>query len=121
MSRRLRLAAAARADIDGILRASATVFGATARARYGALISTGLADLRADPLRTGARARPEIGEGLRTYHLSHCRRRAAAGGRRVGAPRHLRLYRIEPDGAVAVLRVLHDAMELAGHLPRDEA
>lgn len=108
------LAAAARADVAGILRKSTADFGAAARERYAALLATALEDLRADPARLGSADRSEILPGVRTYHLSHCRKRA--GESAVGRPRHLLAYRVREDGAVVVLRVLHDAMELEGQL-----
>lgn len=114
MTHRLTLAAAARSDVANILRRSAADFGPAARERYAALIATALADLRADPACLGSAERSEILPGVRTYHLSHCRRRA--GQPAVGRPRHLLAYRAEGDGRVVVLRVLHDAMELEEQL-----
>ena len=116
MSRTLVLTEAARDDIAAILHASAQAFGKLAYERYAALLATGLSDLRRDPTRPGSADRPELGAGLRTYHLRNCRKRAGASGSRVGAPRHLLAYRIEGADQVVVLRVLHDAMELAAHL-----
>lgn len=114
MTHRIRLAAAARSDVANLLRRSAADFGAAARERYAALIATALADLRADPACLGSADRFEILPGVRTYHLSHCRKRA--GTPSVGKPRHLLAYRVEDDGRVVVLRVLHDAMELEAKL-----
>ena len=116
MTRSLDLTEAARADIAQILRASRADFGAAARDRYAALIATGLADLLSDPLRPASAARPELRQGVRTYHLRHCRRRAAGRRGAVGAPRHLIVYLTPADDLVLVLRVLHDAMELERHL-----
>lgn len=116
MSRTLVLTEAARDDIAAILHVSAEVFGKRAYERYAALLATGLSDLRHDPERPGSTDRPELGPGLRAYHLRNCRKRAGAGGAMIGAPRHLLAYRIEGADRVVVLRVLHDAMELAAHL-----
>ena len=121
MSWVLDLTPAARRDIDTILRASTAGFGPQARERYAALVAMALADLRQDPRCLGSVARPELLTGTWTYHLRHCRRRLAVGGLRVGAPRHLIAYRIKADNVVVVLRVLHDAMELAARLGGDEA
>jgi toxin ParE1/3/4 len=46
---------------------------------------------------------------LRTLHI----------GRRGRRARHLILFRVVPDGAVEVLRFLHDAMDLPRYLPAD--
>lgn len=112
----VELTRGARNDIAAILRASAEGFGWPARERYAALVAMGLGELRADPHCLGSVERPELLPGTRTYHLRHCRRRVAADGVTVGAPRHLIAYRIEGGEVVVVLRVLHDAMELAGWL-----
>ena len=120
MSWKLDLTRAARDDIAAILRASAEGFGPKARERYAALVAMALSDLRRDPRCLGSVERPELAGGTRTYHLRHCRRRSARGGVRVGAPRHLIAYRIEGADIVAVLRVLHDAMELTEQLGGDD-
>jgi len=116
LSRTPVLTEAARDDMAAILRASAEAFGTRARERYAALPATGLSDLRSDPTRPGSADRPELGAGVRTYHLRHCRSRAGAGGAKVGSPRRLIAYRTEGADRVVVLRVLHDAMELAAHV-----
>lgn len=116
MTRTLRLTEAARNDIAAILRASAEAFGSRARERYAALVATGLADLRRDPAALGSADRSELGTGIRTYHLRHCRKRAGVDGTVVGSPRHLIAYRIDGPDRVVVVRVLHDAMELAAHV-----
>jgi toxin ParE1/3/4 len=116
LTRGLDLTEAARADIARILRASAADFGEAARTRYAALIAAGLDDLLADPLRPASAARPELQADVRTYHLRHCRRRAAGGRGAVKAPRHLIVYLTPTPDLVVVLRVLHDAMELQRHL-----
>ena len=120
---RLRLSAAAQADILSLLVWSAERFGDVARTRYEALPVTALADLAAEPARPGSIPRPELGSGIRSYHLHHSRTRARGVEGAVRRPRHLVLYRIERDGTVEVGRVLYDAMELEHHalfdLPED--
>ncbi len=113
--RRLRLSRPAEADIATILSWSQAQFGKVAAERYAALIAAALRDVALDPARVGAEERPELGAGLMSYHLFFSRKSAARGAVRM--PRHLVLCRLEPDGAVAVGRVLHDAMELSRHLP----
>lgn len=103
-----------------VLRWSEHEFGALARQRYAALIAAALQDLAVDPGRFGARQRPELAAGVSSYHLHFSRRHVAATVGWVQRPRHLLLFRLEPDGVMAVGRLLHDAMELARHLPADD-
>lgn len=86
-------------------------FGRGAQERYERLLSSALIALLTDPERLGTAARPEFGEGVRSYHLAHLKR-----GSGVARPRHLILYRIGDAGVVEVGRVLHDAMELERHV-----
>ena len=70
-------------------------------------------DLVAGPAQPGVKARPEIGKDLFTLHV-------ARNGRR---GRHIVLFRAEPDPGrhrIDVLRILHDSMDLASHVPVDE-
>lgn len=117
--RRLELTRSAQADLAEILDRSFETFGALARRRYEALIEVALGDLRADPECIGSLDRPELGAAVRTYHLAYCRARARAKGAAVGDPRHLLAYAFN-DERVVVLRVLHDAMDLARHVPPSE-
>jgi toxin ParE1/3/4 len=107
------LAAPADRDFIEIMDWSVEQFGAAAADRYEALIARALTDLGEDPFRPGARQRPELPEGIYTYHLAHSEFRSVD---RVKAPRHLLLYRIA-SGRVEVLRILHDSRDLAQHLP----
>ena len=104
---RLRLSALAQADIVSVLSWTAERFGDQAQARYERLLAKALRDLSVEPLRLGSSARPELGNGVRSYHLRHSRRHS-----KVARPRHLILYRIAAGSIVEVGRVLHDAMEL---------
>ncbi|MCF8706408.1 toxin ParE1/3/4 [Sphingobium faniae] len=120
MTRIVRLAGSARADILDILERSEAEFGAEARVRYERLISAALHDLSAAPERPGSAARPELGADLRTWHLRGSRERARGPDGTVRRPRHLLLYTIIDDRIVGVLRVLHDAVELHRHLQWDD-
>jgi toxin ParE1/3/4 len=111
---RLRLSAAAHADIIGILAHTERQFGALARLRYEALIVDGLRAVASDPARIGSHDRPEVGPDTRTYHLWHIRNEAAGRGAIVRKPRHLILYRVRGD-AIEIGRILHDSMELIRH------
>jgi toxin ParE1/3/4 len=114
-----RLAEAAEADIVDLLAYTEREFGSSARRRYEALVGQAIRDVAADPLRPGCVARPELGAGICSYHLRNSRERARTSGGLVGNPRHLLLYRPIRPGLIGIGRVLHDAMELERHLPRD--
>ncbi|MDE2488328.1 MAG: type II toxin-antitoxin system RelE/ParE family toxin [Alphaproteobacteria bacterium] len=112
----LRLTRSAEEDLRRILADSLADYGATGLERYRTLIGVALGDLSADGAPPGSRDRPELGDGLRSYHLMLCRRRGAIDGQAVRRPRHVLVYRPGPEELV-VLRILHDAMELSRHLP----
>jgi toxin ParE1/3/4 len=119
VSRRRDLAftSTAEQDLADIFDHTAEQFGAASRRRYEALIATALEDLRRDPLRIGTKDRAELGEGVRTYHIRHSRERGLKPDRRVRSPRHILVYQLPDPNSLLVLRVLHEAMDLARHLP----
>lgn len=85
--------------------------------RYARLIAQALRDIDDDPERPGSKEWPEVMiKGARTYHLEFSRERA--GGEPVKSPRHLLVYRRRDDGVIEVGRILHDARDLARHLPQ---
>ena len=112
---RYRLSDSAQADIVDILGWSHEQFGEAARLRYESLIVAALQDVAAQPDRTGSIARPELGAGVRSWHLRLSRDHVAGGAGVVRRPRHFLVYRLEP-ALLVVGRVLHDAMELARNL-----
>jgi toxin ParE1/3/4 len=114
-----RLSAAARADIVEILAWTHEQFGESARERYEALIVAALRDISVQPGRVGSVERPELGEGVRSWHLRLSREHARMATGIVRRPRHFLVYRTEND-LVVIGRVLHDAMELARHMEFDE-
>jgi toxin ParE1/3/4 len=114
-----RISNAARSDIVDILRLSQTQFGDQARQRYQALILTALQDIAGMPYRIGSHYRDEIAPGLRSYHLIYSRQRAKQTKGTVKSPRHIVFYRVANDEVIEVVRLLHDAMEVQLHLPKD--
>jgi toxin ParE1/3/4 len=109
---RLRIAPAARRDLERIFQESEEGFGARVADRYRRLVSAALRDLGADPERLGVRHREGLPEDVRLYHLRHSRGRDRD---RIARPRHfLMLRRVGSD--VVLVRVLHDAMDLPRHL-----
>ncbi len=112
-----RISAAAQADIVELLARTHERFGELARSRYEHLLVTALGDLAVDPDRIGTVKRPELGEGVRSYHLRHSRDRARHENGIVRRPRHLLLFRLARPDLIGIGRVLYDAMELERHLP----
>lgn len=111
----VRLAAAAEADFQDILRWTTERFGVAQAEIYAETLSSAVAALTAGPTVLGARRRDEIGKGLFTLHVARSRRKG----------RHFVVFRIGHDQGrevIEVLRLLHDAMDLPRHAPRtDEA
>ena len=108
--RPVRLAAAAEADIEGILRWTAERFGKRQTRIYAETLAAALEDLSEGLESSGARERSDIARGLLTLHVA---RRGRKG-------RHFVMFSIGRDSqteVIEVLRVLHDAMDLPRHLP----
>lgn len=105
----VRLSDTAEADHDDILRWTLKRFGRLQANSYAALLAETLARLERGPTIAGTRQREEIGAGLHTLHV----------GRR---GRHLIMFRIgsESNRTIDVLRILHDAMDLARHGPEED-
>ena len=115
---RYRLSDAGQGDVINILAWTHEQFGEAARLRYETLIVAALRDVATQPDRPGSIARPELGAGVRSWHLRLSRDHLATDVEVVRRPRHFLVYRLEP-ALLVVGRVLHDAMELARHLEPD--
>lgn len=115
---RYRLTHAAQADIVSILAWSHEQFGAEARRRYESLIATAIRDVAERSDSVGHTPRPELGEGVFSWHLAQSRTRSPGGT--VHRPRHFLICRHEAD-LLVVGRVLHDAMELRRHRDPEQA
>ena len=115
---RYRLPDAAQGDVLNILAWTDEQFGEADRLRNGSLIVAALRDVASQPDGPGSLARPELGAGVRSWHLRPSRDHMKRGAGVVRRPRHVLVCRFEP-GLVVVGRVLHDAMESARHLDPD--
>ena len=115
---RFRVSEAAQGDVLSILAWTHEQFGEAARVRYESLIVAALRDVASQPDRPGSLERPELGTGVRSWHLQLSRNHVEPGVEIVRRPRHFLVYRSEP-ALVVVGRVLHDAMESARYLDSD--
>ncbi len=104
---RVRLGAEAEKDFAAILRYTRDEFGRGQAKTYKQTLLDALGALSQGPDVTGSAARDEILPGLRTLHVARRGRRG----------RHFILYRAGPNQTVDVIRILHDAMDLARHIP----
>ena len=104
----------ARADITAILLHSRRAFGSETGRRYRMLIEQALSDLSTDPEHPLAAGRDGLPPDIRLYHLRHSRLRIPRENR-ISQPRHFIVFRRETAG-VAVLRLLHDSMDIAHRL-----
>jgi toxin ParE1/3/4 len=112
---RYRLSGAAQVDVVDLLAWTHERYGEAARLRYERLIVAALRDVATQPDRPGSIARPELGAGVRSWHLRLSRGHGSPSPEAVRRPRHFLVYRCEPN-LLVVGRVLHDAMELPRHL-----
>ena len=94
-------------DIQRVLLYTLEQFGPRKHEQYKGLVREAVADIRHDPRRPPARAHPEIGAHVFTFHIARRGKRA----------RHYFLYRVANESVVEVGRFLHDAMELRRHVP----
>jgi toxin ParE1/3/4 len=104
---RIHLGAEAEKDFIRILKYTKDTFGQRQVEVYRATLLEALAALDAGPDVPGSVAREEIRPNLRTLHVARHGRRG----------RHFIMYRADRDHVIQVVRILHDAMDLARHLP----
>ena len=78
---------------------------------YQEVLIDALVELAGGPDVTGSIAREDIRPGLRSLHVMRGRRRG----------RHFIVYRVAQPNVIEVLRILHDAMDLARHVPLEES
>lgn len=104
---KVRLAAAAEADVRAIFLWTVEHFGVEQARRYRATIFAAFRDLDDGPEAAGVRDRAEVGRGLKSLHVARHGRRG----------RHLILFTAGAENRIQILRILHDSMDLARHLP----
>src|SRR6266567_8843415 len=107
MSRwRVRVAATAERDFVSIIEWTVATFGPRQASVYRRTIMAALTALQYGPDLSDTVARDEILPGVRSLHVARRGRRG----------RHFVLYRSAQPRTVEVLRILHDAMDLARHI-----
>ena len=116
---RVVLSAETRRDVRDLHIWTIKHFGLAAAGRYRILLKQALHDIAENPERAGSQERPELAEGVRTYHISLSRERGKALGGRVKQPRHFIVYRRRGRAVIEILRILHDARDLE-HLLRTD-
>lgn len=94
-------------DFSHILRWTAEQFGAPQAARYLTTLLSAIEELAEGPKAPGIKTREDVAIGLLALHVRSRRRKA----------RHVLYFRvIEHRREIAVLRILHDAMDPGLHL-----
>ena len=104
---KIQLGALAEHDIADILRTTLEMFGPRQVEVYRAILIDALAQLSSGPDILGSTARDEIRPGLRSFYVARRGRNA----------RHFIAYRASADMTVEILRILHNRMDLATHIP----
>ena len=110
----VRISPQACTDIADTLRFTQVRLGESVRNRYQDLLQTTIHSIAEQPTLLGSKMRDELSPGLRSLHLSFNVLEMTDG--RVIRPRHIVFYRAGTDQIVEILRVLHDAMEVAQNL-----
>lgn len=116
-SYRLSLTARAQRDLADIRSYTGKKHGTRAAKSYNALLRQAFRDILEDPFRPGSRSLPEIGDNVRSYHISFSRTRAASD---VRTPRHFVLYFLAIENEIVVSRVLHDVRDIPRHVPQED-
>ena len=104
---KLRLAAQAELDFYEIITWTLENFGERQAETYAETLTLAIEALHDGPEQLGAKAQDDIGPGIRTLHVA---RRGRSG-------RHFVVFSEAKDKYIDVLRLLHDSMDLARHIP----
>lgn len=114
MSKRLRFSDAALEDLADIRQYTVAFFGARQAERYEVLLGQAFADIEEDPNRPYSKARPDLGDGFRSYRVELSRNRSRSG---VKSSPHVVIYVEIMEYGIGVSRVLHDSMVMERHIP----
>jgi len=100
----------ARADFADLFDWTIEKFGQRQADRYSEIVEAAIEALSSSVLPPGAKKRNDIGLGVHTLHVARRGRNA----------RHVVVYRQEKPDQILVLRILHDSMDIAQHLPSND-
>ncbi len=106
---RVVLGSEAEKDFVRILGDTRDIFGPRQEVIYETTILAALADLDSGPEILGSVARDDLRPGIRSLHVARHGRRG----------RHVIMYRARHENVIDVVRILHDAMDFARHVPPD--
>ena len=104
---RVRLAEQAERDLLGITLWTVENFSVQQAEIYVETLSLAIEALHDGPEVLGVTVRDDLGLGVRTLHVARQGRKG----------RHFVVFRAAPEQTIEVLRLLHDSMDLARHLP----
>lgn len=105
-----RLSAAAERDFASILEWTNERYGPRQARFYRDALEEGIRALRNGPDVPGAKRRDDIIAGIWSLHIARNRRHG----------RHFLLYRVTGESTIEIVRILHDSMDIARHLPRPD-
>jgi toxin ParE1/3/4 len=105
----IRLAGQAEQDLLDITLWTAENFGKQQAEQYAETIAMAIEALHDGPEILGAKVRDEIGTGIHTLHVARQGRKG----------RHFVAFTVSEGHIINVLRLLHDGMDLAKHLPEE--
>jgi toxin ParE1/3/4 len=111
---RFRLARPAQIDLANILPTSAERWGTERRERYAAVLAAAMRQVADQPEGPLTKKRPELRSGIRSFHVRYTR--SSAENATVRRPVHVLYYRVAEEGAIEIIRVLHERMEPTRHL-----
>ena len=104
---KVRLAAQAELDFSEIITWTLENFGERQAETYAETLILAIEALHDGPEQLGAKARDDIEPGIRTLHIARQGRKG----------RHFVVFRETQGQCIDVLRILHDSMDLARHIP----
>jgi toxin ParE1/3/4 len=104
---RVRLVQQAERDLLGITLWTIESFSAQQAEIYVETLSLAIEALHDGPEVLGVTVRDDLGQSVRTLHVARQGRKG----------RHFVVFRAAPEQTIEVLRLLHDSMDLARHLP----
>ena len=104
---KVRLASQAELDFSEIITWTNENFGERQAEAYAETLTLAIEALHDGPEQLGVKARHDIGPCIRTLHVA---RQGRSG-------RHFVVFSEAKDQYIDVLRLLHDSMDLARHIP----